>query len=1365
MYPSPYFFCSLSKKKAAPSFLLIFFFFIMLAWLQKQVEIYVHLGLIEPIEDLNSINDKTMACLGHRFFFQKVNLIQQVIEPNESQIYALFQTAGVNLHQSNWLDSLPTVFPEEYANATWIQTSQCLLTQRLEAYHQDQKGKLLPITTIINPFVLVTLNDEQVTLPDCLHPNLSALDAVKSALEYQQFVRNQLDFIQAKMLHTTQHTGIRNLEKEMECIRWVPSGIRARYDLISCWLKEVKIWFAEAERIQHWIEQRICRLESPAIKKLDELNREHELLEKEVDQFDQQDMARLRAHVKQLTGSSNDLSPADTTTIEITFSTLRALDRLMHLLKQRSYELQIMTLRADWEQALEKSVNWLAATSERLDIFMARTRQVGLRNQLIEELVWIETDCAVFDQGQFKTTVDLYQNLDEASHEELGPLETQQTDLEQRFERLMKTLTQARRRVEEYVITCDLVTHCQDLKTAGEQLRRERRDSTWAEHVGGFDQELFSLMARIPSGLEKQLQEHTASLVCLKRVLAQDLEEYHRACEIQRLSAWVEERIRAMDNTQWSALDKVDLYRLRKEREAQIAKLNGIRQDVTTGLEPQLDRLEQALEQRGLDLDCLENRIHWDSLYTQSMHWITQTTASTWKFIQRAQWRPSGTNSKSSAEHIQSCLADFEPDYRLTQQAYERVIQQKFMDNTHVKRRQETLDQHWMHFQHLAQFTQEVIKQHLELDAFSKNASALFKQGHTLLAIEDVLHKVELGQQIDEFAQQVDEFCMQPISYPQCDEQARSTRPSTADDGINAIIEQTVQSTHASLKELVRQLLEKYCLEQAKSLSDSMLQIKQEYSLDPESLKSKADRLTEQYKPLIRRIENLGSYDIFDRLRVAHSEMETFVKCYPSRHHWESLLAQGSVALKHMNGSGLEHFVQHDLVSLETAYKDMNDVFGGTLQGVEKRQQEIREEVNRLRQQQWTENQKKQITDDLENIHVPKLIDTLSGMLRQSQVEGLFEKLAKVNRELTTLNDHELREARNQKQRELEGALEIGRFLTAADDLEKMQSSLEEAIGKSGILMNRLSRNDLQTKLTQLDARFASYDNKMTDMLKTAQDCVMSNVAAQGLASDHLSGIEKRWQDLKRQYKTRKIELGQKDRARKSSLPTRTPKKQSSVYVADPKNDLDMEIGRIVNNAPYQVKIKMVPGEVGRYWFGHLNPKLAYCRVLKSKMVMVRVGGGWAELSQFLRDHALLEGDFIPKTTKEPNEGFIQTRKANPTIKLPTPSNSQKLSQKHTQKLSPSCSQHHSQNLLSPSYSQKLSPSYSQKLSPNYSQRLSSHSSSRLPTISRSFRSSTPSRSVSSTSGYKQGDTFITMDEHGNQHEVKMRRFSNKTLL
>ncbi|KAF9109174.1 Spectrin beta chain, non-erythrocytic 5 [Mortierella sp. AM989] len=48
-------------------------------------------------------------------------------------------------------------------------------------------------------------------------------------------------------------------------------------------------------------------------------------------------------------------------------------------------------------------------------------------------------------------------------------------------------------------------------------------------------------------------------------------------------------------------------------------------------------------------------------------------------------------------------------------------------------------------------------------------------------------------------------------------------------------------------------------------------------------------------------------------------------------------------------------------------------------------------------------------------------------------------------------------------------------------------------------------------------------------------------------------------------------------------------------------------------------------GEVGRYLFGDIEPKICYCRILRSRKVMVRVGGGWAELSKFMEDHASLE--------------------------------------------------------------------------------------------------------------------------------------------
>ncbi|KAF9975380.1 hypothetical protein BGZ73_000988 [Actinomortierella ambigua] len=47
--------------------------------------------------------------------------------------------------------------------------------------------------------------------------------------------------------------------------------------------------------------------------------------------------------------------------------------------------------------------------------------------------------------------------------------------------------------------------------------------------------------------------------------------------------------------------------------------------------------------------------------------------------------------------------------------------------------------------------------------------------------------------------------------------------------------------------------------------------------------------------------------------------------------------------------------------------------------------------------------------------------------------------------------------------------------------------------------------------------------------------------------------------------------------------------------------------------------------EDGRYVFGEIEPKVCFCRILRSRKVMVRVGGGWVELSKFMEDHASLE--------------------------------------------------------------------------------------------------------------------------------------------
>lgn len=44
--------------------------------------------------------------------------------------------------------------------------------------------------------------------------------------------------------------------------------------------------------------------------------------------------------------------------------------------------------------------------------------------------------------------------------------------------------------------------------------------------------------------------------------------------------------------------------------------------------------------------------------------------------------------------------------------------------------------------------------------------------------------------------------------------------------------------------------------------------------------------------------------------------------------------------------------------------------------------------------------------------------------------------------------------------------------------------------------------------------------------------------------------------------------------------------------------------------------------ESGRYWIGTgPRARMCFCRILRSRTVMVRVGGGWIELSRYLLDH------------------------------------------------------------------------------------------------------------------------------------------------
>ncbi|GAA5911793.1 uncharacterized protein JCM6883_001272 [Sporobolomyces salmoneus] len=88
------------------------------------------------------------------------------------------------------------------------------------------------------------------------------------------------------------------------------------------------------------------------------------------------------------------------------------------------------------------------------------------------------------------------------------------------------------------------------------------------------------------------------------------------------------------------------------------------------------------------------------------------------------------------------------------------------------------------------------------------------------------------------------------------------------------------------------------------------------------------------------------------------------------------------------------------------------------------------------------------------------------------------------------------------------------------------------------------------------------------------------------------------------------------------SSPPRQHHNRPPQYRANLSNKLDREVGTIVNALDIHVPIAMADGswsdESGMYKIGD---KVYFCRILRSKNVMVRVGGGWLNLLQFIITH------------------------------------------------------------------------------------------------------------------------------------------------
>ncbi|GAN09329.1 hypothetical protein MAM1_0260d08855 [Mucor ambiguus] len=592
-------------------------------------------------------------------------------------------------------------------------------------------------------------------------------------------IRHELDLVQNKMVKSiTTHHDIQELEDRMEKTTGMVDTLKTNFndllllanestaedqkdtsymskyeaitgknELVRTWVEEVRVWFAEAERIRQWIEIRIEQLNSTTLpdplvtvelpasrEQVELLNASHSVLEKEIEAFDNEDMARLRSHVKTLTGSGRadkDLSPADTTTIEITLTTLMTLDKLIHSLRKKSYDLQVLTERVLWEEEYVKAMAWLKETDGETDVFLnssarwraaeeeeeeedqdaaaithtvpslKRERLMAKEKQkeaIVQQLLTLERKMAEFDQGQFTKTVDSFQDLDNTSSVELpSHLESRQDACEQFFEDLMKRMAFARNVVEQRLNVMDFLYQTDmvmedaaalqlDLSDAGLKARPGDNDREMTARVQNMHERIVQLVTatagRIPypmPGLEMDkgpnaaANEEISQVITRKRndlistsehlderLLAfRNVLQLHRKAkehldDAARLCDWADERVkmirRAKVNVQQdAALTAEDLQRLERDRDSVLGKLKNGKEnevvdlltriqllletskqldvssidkdgliEVSQQLEERFDRLQQILEEHGLDLEALRKKMEDGNTYFEN---------------------------------------------------------------------------------------------------------------------------------------------------------------------------------------------------------------------------------------------------------------------------------------------------------------------------------------------------------------------------------------------------------------------------------------------------------------------------------------------------------------------------------------------------------------------------------------------------------------------------------------------------------------------------------------------------------------------------------------------------------------------------
>lgn len=434
--------------------------------------------------------------------------------------------------------------------------------------------------------------------------------------------------------------------------------VEERYRVVRDWVDQVRVWFVEAERIREWINARIQiiadRDETDTVEPLLEgfaiseaeanrLYKEHDQLKREIEQFDADDMARLRAHVKQLTTATADkkLSPADTSTIEITLQTLSLLTRLKQLLQKRTVAIDMMMLRIKWEKWMAKAAEWIELTGRETTEFMyhkARWSSGDLDTEaVIDGLVSLEKKVAEFDQHEYASVLDAYQEMEDLGEQPLPEyLERRESAFERSFADLMRRTEFCRRAVEQCLAVADVMGQFKSLGAEGERLRQEmslfdvdKCSEVFGEQVQALKEQSAYLMTevvatkipypqvvpetewreqdeaenskaieRVKHAIEESGMALAVTVERLEELLAQHRENMslqERVAlivdEMKRMTAWFEERIKTLhEKSQLPEL--VDIMEGQVERE-EIDRLENERVGMMARIQ-QMDRGDYA---------------------------------------------------------------------------------------------------------------------------------------------------------------------------------------------------------------------------------------------------------------------------------------------------------------------------------------------------------------------------------------------------------------------------------------------------------------------------------------------------------------------------------------------------------------------------------------------------------------------------------------------------------------------------------------------------------------------------------------------------------------------------------------------------